>query len=241
MSPIVVAGMAGSGTTHLWWVLSHDPLVRNRFCEPLDPDLPHQIQKLDHYKDYARKRQIYRFWDPVFSWNKPVLNMGDTYPELKQYLKYILRGRTLVKTNSMNLRLAWLRSNFRGIKIIYLVRDPRAVASTHQFGILPSIELWKINIEYVMKIYDTNFKLIRYEDLCLDINGTLKSIYEFLGRKPPYGVQVFAAIGRGAQDWSSRTSIGTLTEWKKTLGVDWKNVVCDADISELMHQFGYKV
>jgi len=240
MTPIVVAGMEGSGTTHLWWILSHDPLIRNRFCEPLHPDLPHQIQKYDHYKDYARKRQIYTFWDSAFSWHKPCLKKGDTYPELKLYLRYILRGRTIVKTNHMNLRLAWLHSNFRGVKIIYLVRDPRAVAIESWLGVQPSIELWKIIIEYVTEIHDKNFQIIRYEDLCLDTSGTLEKIYEFLGRKVPYEVRTFSAIGHGGEDWSSRTSILSITSWRETPDIVWKDSIQKAGVGELMAEFGYR-
>jgi len=265
MSPIMVTGMSGSGTTHLWWILSHDPLVRNKFCEPLHPKLPYQIQKLDHYHDYARKRQLYRFWDSAYSLRNLCLNKGDRYPELKQYLKYILRGRTLVQTTKMNLRIAWLQSNFRGLKILYLVRDPRAVTlslkdplglymnlcstkySSYLFQferaseVIKTFLLWKIHIEYALEISSEHFQLIRYEDLCLKTHDTLENIYRFLGRKVPYGVRTFSAIGTGTSDWSSRTNISTLTSWRTLPDEIWKEAIMNTGTSVLMQHFSYGV
>lgn len=128
MNPVIVTGMGYSGVTHLWWILAHDPLVRNKFPEPLHPELPKQFQQEEHFRDYARKKQIYTYWDPSFALSEPWLVPGMRYPGLKHYLQYIFRGRTLVESHRLNLRTEWILSNFRSVRVIYMLRDPRAIA-----------------------------------------------------------------------------------------------------------------
>jgi hypothetical protein len=71
--------------------------------------------------------------------------------------------------------------------IIHLIRDPRAYclsAAKEGFSIEESIKKWKryhVFISYISKICFTKNVVVKYEDLCVNPEKTLKKITDFMG------------------------------------------------------------
>lgn len=131
MEPVVINGMFRSGTTLLWRILAADPRLKHVFCEPLHPDLPRQIERFDHYKEYEEFPQAMKKWSPQFHHDKIRLKSSDKYDTLEAYLNEIMRDGALIKFCRMNLRLGWLLAQLSPVIVINMVRDPRAVVYSH--------------------------------------------------------------------------------------------------------------
>ncbi|HXA02826.1 MAG TPA: sulfotransferase domain-containing protein [Cytophagaceae bacterium] len=103
----------------------------------------------------------------------------------------------------------------KGIKVIIVVRDPRDIICSLNFGkgsdftgeirpLLYSLRLWRKSIAFsILNLSSPDFMMIRYEDLVVNQNDVLKGIFSFLGLNPEVNVLV-------NKSWKGNSSFGEL-------------------------------
>lgn len=130
-SPLLVNGMFRSGTTLLWRILLTDPGFTDFFCEPLHPRLPRQIIKYQHYRNYTEYPDLLKNWNPEFARKKLFLRANENYENLGSYLKKLFGNNYLIKSVRLMTRTDWMLHNFTKLKVVNIVRDPRAVCFSY--------------------------------------------------------------------------------------------------------------
>lgn len=136
-NPIFILGRFRSGTSHFWHIFNQLDGFR-AWYEPLHPQLLSQIKytapKADHVniKDYwSAYRTIENLSDyhaVRFGSQRLYLTARDSWPELRQYLDFLLAAsgdnRPVLQFNRMDFRIQWLVNNYPAAKIVYLKRNP---------------------------------------------------------------------------------------------------------------------
>ena len=124
----------------LWNMFRQIPEVR-AYYEPLHEKLPEMIRQQippqrshpnvdDYFREYAGLDDLSQHHRADFGLTRLYLEQGDVWPELKEYIEFLLtstpQGQVpVLQFNNVDLRLGWLRANFPDIPIIHLYRSPR--------------------------------------------------------------------------------------------------------------------
>ncbi|MFL5730545.1 MAG: sulfotransferase domain-containing protein [Cytophagaceae bacterium] len=102
-----------------------------------------------------------------------------------------------------------------GIKSIIIVRDPRDMICSLNFGrgaeftglirpLLYSLRLWRKSIAFsILNAPSPDFKMLRYEDLVSDRQGVMDEVFLFLGLRPGSGIEL-------PDSWKGNSSFGDL-------------------------------
>jgi hypothetical protein len=102
-----------------------------------------------------------------------------------------------------------------GIKTIIIIRDPRDMICSLNFGkgaeftglirpLLYSLRLWRKSIAFsILNSPSSDFKMLRYEDLVSDQGAVMDDIFGFLGLKPRKDISF-------SDTWKGNSSFGEL-------------------------------
>jgi len=136
---IFITGRFRSGTTVLWNLFN----VQKRYTayyEPLNDSL---IAAVQCTKPMASHRGVSSYWDayqplldqlpdyhkPEFAYHRLILEEGDKYRGLKNYLDFLLHQardhRPVLQFNRVDFRLPWLRQTYPGATLVHVFRNPR--------------------------------------------------------------------------------------------------------------------
>jgi hypothetical protein len=124
-----------------------------------------------------------------------------------------------------------LRSPKLHVKVIRLVRDGRGVSNSYRkaenLSMSEAAYVWRRSNEEaaaIVKQLDPNRWLdIRYENLCRDVTGTMRSIFEFIGVEPVAAVSYTTREQHVLGNDKMRMNIGEIhldEKWRKTLSDD---------------------
>jgi len=203
-NPIFIVGCARSGTTLLRSILSSHPNIsiprETSFFQYLDDFLDkNKIENLN-------KEDVLNFWTIYSSTRRftyqglkkekieDILNKKDqiTFKYIldtlmRVYLESVNKNRWGEKTPGHEYHLQRILNWYPDAKIIFLIRDPRAVASSFKnvpwgsnFIRIP-IKLWNRSIDCWEKYYsDSRVMTVKYEDLVSNVIESTKSICEFI-------------------------------------------------------------
>ncbi len=138
-SPIFITGRFRSGTTLFWNFFDRLPGYA-AFYEPLHDNLVAHIQYTDPMPSHVGVNTYWNEYRPVFDGVKErhrpefgyrslVLEPDDTYPELKEYLDFLIKSayprRPVLQFNRVDFRLPWLLKEFSDARIIHVTRNSR--------------------------------------------------------------------------------------------------------------------
>jgi glycosyltransferase involved in cell wall biosynthesis len=139
-SSIFITARFRTGSTMLWNVFRQIPEV-TAYYEPLHEKLPHWMAsktspQLSHYhvdtyfREYPSVKELSSHHLAEFGVCRLYLEATDQYPQLKQYIQYLLTlakaGKvSVLQFNRIDFRLPWVKANFPGIPIIHLYRSSR--------------------------------------------------------------------------------------------------------------------
>lgn len=111
-----------------------------------------------------------------------------------------------------------------GNKAIVVIRDPRDVISSLAFGksrvytgdyrpMLYALRMWRKSVAFAIASHNNpDFMFIKYEDLAMKPNGTLKRITEFLGVDPfEEDAYVYGLEDQSGKSWAGNSSFGMKT------------------------------
>ena len=125
---IAVIGLPRSGTSILWDLLRCAPQFKKCYMEPLHPEMLDEIVSKPWYLDLKEVwSELIPFYYQVVHETPFYLSTNDEALELYKYLKPILQEGTLTKFIRMSFRFKWLLKNYPSLKVIYILRDPRAI------------------------------------------------------------------------------------------------------------------
>ena len=96
-------------------------------------DIPPQSRHFfvdSYFKQYPNADLLSRFHKSEFGVHRLFLEANDVYPEMRDYLNYLIsypsQNKTVVlQENRIDFRLPWIRSNFPDAVLIHLYRSPR--------------------------------------------------------------------------------------------------------------------
>jgi len=267
---IVIEGPGRSGTFLLYRILALHPDLGwvsgyvNRF--PRYPFLSclnriqgwPRIEKLNRgKKKWPRPAEAYTFWKTYFPGFSPSLQASEIDEEsvkrcirtIRAILRYSGKKRFLTKTTGVQSP-AVLEAVFDAPKIVYMDRDPRAVAMSfykhrtryrHRSDAFNSKSTRALIREYAerfMAIYerkkaltDLGFKQLCYEDLVNDPPGFFRGLLEYLG------LGFSAGFRKILDSWNIRQ--GANEEWKRLLNRDegaYLNKLLQLPITELGYE-----
>lgn len=94
--------------------------------------LSHNLQDGYFFEYKSLKREtLTTYFKPEFGIHRMVLSATEHYPELKDYLNFLLstypQRFKVLQFNRINFRLAWIKANFPGALIVNLRRNPRDI------------------------------------------------------------------------------------------------------------------
>jgi len=140
-------------------------------------------------------------WDYLLADYKLFSNAKDYTNDIANRIKRIIeteckgwkKERVLIKRPALSRSVLLLNEIFPNGKFIHIIRDGKVVSlsimakfAKSPFGtsvaLKQSCEYWKKIILYLEDCEQKmkhNFKKISYEDLCADVNGTIKKVLEF--------------------------------------------------------------
>lgn len=138
--PIFITARFRSGSTLLWNIY-RNAVGAHAYYEPLHEQLPELI-KLNispqsrhffvdsYFKQYPNVDRLSNFHKSEFGVHRLFLETNDAYPEMRDYLRYLIsfppQNQTVVlQENRIDFRLAWIKSNFPEAILIHLYRSPR--------------------------------------------------------------------------------------------------------------------
>ena len=148
------------------------------------------------------KEKLCNFAEPNSPLVIPYINEieADTYKELFiQLMDIVKKSYGSEDTNYIGFKQTWVEefitpliNTFANMKIVQIIRDPRAVIASrtktthlsHNYPLLFMIKHWRKSFAYALYNnyhYEDNFKLIRYEDLTTQPEHTISEICNFIG------------------------------------------------------------
>ncbi|XP_045131714.1 carbohydrate sulfotransferase 1-like isoform X2 [Portunus trituberculatus] len=249
-----------SGSTFLGQVLAHHPAVFNHY-EPFSPlgvrqvrsgreafqsqQLLHRLMDCqytgqDEYLNYTRSHaedmlgHNKGIWDPCH--RGPNFNTCFNSSFLSQACQMF--PIQLVKTVRLRLNLTqlFLNDERMNVKVVFLVRDPRATMSSRYSSVswcndnpdCSSPEVLCSDLQGDLKVatalgqlYPQRFKMLKYEDLATDPQTVIKNLMDFLGLE--YSVETAQFVKENTEQdvnspWSiKRKSSDRVNLWKKQL------------------------
>ena len=235
LPPIIIGGCGRSGTSLLLSILSSHPQIYGipketyYFCPTAythEPDYWAKFNIKGFYEDWISKAEVADSSLPMAFCEKSPKNV--------RYFKRI--------SKLFNDR----------VKIINIIRDGRdVVLSKHPkdpSGVWSSKKRWIRDLNLGIEVMDyPNVHTVRYEDLILDFENTIKGILYFLNLKFHDDVKdwYLNSTVREHGAWKdgikpiSRKSIG---KWKcNTDDVELKRLLADPECIELLKRFNYYV
>ncbi len=116
-------------------------------------------------------------------------------------------------------------------KIICTIRDPLAVVASsrrrYDRGIIRPVVRWKLSLSKIidsyLKLSADSFLIVFYEDLVLDMEGTMKRVFDFIGIKPNRSLE---ALEINSEKWGH----GGVTSYKTKENIK-KGVIWDHPLS----------
>ena len=157
------------------------------------------------------------------------------------------------KTPFNTLRLKWILKLYPDAKFIYVLRDPRAVASSFRksginTSLVESSLRWKASIEAfenIEKLSKTNLLLLKYEDLVKDPENTIRKTCSFLSVDFQENMlterEAFSGDGAVEHHKNSQKEINhsSLEKWREHLTKEEIEMI-EARNATLMNKYGYK-
>ncbi len=170
------------------------------------------------------------------------------------------RDKSIVgeKTPRHTLHVPEILEAYPDAKIISLFRDPRATSYSEikvQFGspsVIVSAKRWKkyaqVHERLQQELPNHQYMMLRYSDLIENVEGTLKTICEFL--EVPFEEQMLEYYERdekgfaeGEKSWKKETlepvRENKNEEWKSALN-DWQIALIEDTVGEYLEKFNYE-
>ena len=265
--PIFVVGVGRSGTTLLSAILDTHPDIA---IGPESHYLTYWIRAYRHL-DVSRPDQFAAFWSDFISNNhfrrwavsadsvrarierQPVVSFRAIFAALlEEYRVACGKRRVGEKTPVHDLHMAQLLEWFPDAQIVYLLRDPRAVAASmvRVPWADPNIDVharrWRRSVAEVgARALDPRITIVRYEELVNRPAETLKVLCEFLGEQFREGMLSPERSGgplAGGEWWKEEArgpiTPGSVNRWRHELGETDIAVVEDI-AGPLMVKLGY--
>ena len=251
-SPIFIGGLFKSGTSLLRAMLGQHSAIATgleTYWFDLGWDGPHTGEFLDRIE---RLRNFFglegKITERIVAESSNSTQFLDLF--LGHYAKSIGKRRWAEKTPGNILHLSEIYSGWPDAKVIHIIRDPRDVfASLKQAKKWDSLEkfteLWCLyigtaeNLKRELKLYENNYLEMRYEDLVLRTEESMKNVIGFLGEKWEEDVAVF----EGKKDEYDKVlkltgkASTTLDRLRKPLSQDrvgiWHKTVSQEEIEEI--------
>jgi hypothetical protein len=148
-----------------------------------------------------------------------------------------------------------LINTYPNIKIIQIIRDPRAVMASQNksdvgtYPILFALRHWRKSIAYALEYVNNteNFLLIKYEDFVENPVREMKKVCGFLGVIYEENmVDAGKYKGKKGQKWEQNSSFGSSREITKKFSEKWKEVLKEKEVQFIedlcepeMKAFGY--
>jgi len=178
--PIFIVGCQRSGTTLLRLMLDSHP---NISCGP-------ETRFLD---DFAKLTS--ESWDRLSLYGFPKSYWLDKSAEFfdsfqAEYAKSRGKARWADKTPRYALSLGYLNELFPSCQIVHVIRDGRDVVASHRdrwgyWSAVKAVEKWPRYIRAARRVGerlpDDRYTEVRYEDLVLDTEASLRALLLFLG------------------------------------------------------------
>ena len=249
--PVFIVGAARSGTTMLRLMLNNHPHLAIPFESGFIPWIYRRIDEYGDLRDRANRSRVLsdiedhhvaKIGDLVADRDAILDQPASTYQELVRaiFACYAIRQgkrRWGDKTPGYIMFMDVLVELFPDCRIIHLVRDGRDVALSQQSmkwmtSNLPTIALnwrWMTTLGHqVGKMLGNNFLEIRYEDLVLDTEATLRRTCVFLSE--PYSEEMLrypedalANMPERSLKWHARSidapDPGRVYRWRRCMGV----------------------
>lgn len=271
-----------SGSTFLGQVLANHPAVFHHY-EPLSPrgilqirsgreafqaqQLLHRLldcrySGLDEYLNYTRNHP-----EDMLGHNIPVWEACKRGPNTNACYNATFLSQScqlfpiqLVKTVRLRLNLTqlFLNDEKMNVKVVFLVRDPRAVMSSRYSSVswctdkpdCSSPEVLCSDMQGDLKVataleklYPDRFIKVKYEDIASNPHDEIQHLMEFLGMEysPSMATYVEQHTQRDQESpWSTkRKSVDRVTMWKKQLPLQEVHVIqnaCDSVLKSLNYE-----
>jgi Sulfotransferase family len=183
MAPVFILGIRPrSGTNFLWDLLRlHPELTAPR--SPVNEDF--LIKHSDHLARYATEvRKHWKKWDRSIDLTAEI--QADLGRGLIGFMNHDPDKRLLTKTPTV-VNLKHFPALFPEAQLILLVRDGRAVVESgmRSFGwdFDTAVHRWRAAADEIRRFQkkgECPYHLVRYEELLLDLDGSIKQILEYL-------------------------------------------------------------
>jgi Sulfotransferase family len=137
--PIFITGRFRSGSTLLWNIFRHlpgctafyEPLNERRWFDPSSRgdriDATHRGVD-DYWREYEGLGHLSQWYRENFINRSLYMDAAAWDPDLYRYIAALIEAapeRAVLQFNRVDFRLAWLRTNFPGVRLIHLYRHPR--------------------------------------------------------------------------------------------------------------------
>jgi len=178
--PIFIVGCQRSGTTLLRLMLDAHP---NISCGP-ETRFLQDFAKLT--SDGWDRLSLYGF--PKSYWLDKAAEFFDSFQT--EYAKGRGKTRWADKTPRYALSLAYINDLFPNCQIVHVIRDGRDVVASHRDrwgyrSAVKAVEKWPRYVRAARRVGERlpedRYVEVRYEDLVLDTQPTLRGLLEFLG------------------------------------------------------------
>jgi len=178
--PIFIVGCQRSGTTLLRLMLDSHPNVS---CGP-ETRFLQDFAKLT--SDSWDRLSLYGF--PKSYWIDKAAEFFDSFQT--EYAKSRGKTRWADKTPRYALSLGYIDELFPACQIVHVIRDGRDVVASHRdrwgyWSAVKAVEKWPRYIRTARRVGDRlpddRYTEVRYEDLVLNTDATLRELLEFLG------------------------------------------------------------
>ena len=135
--PLFITGRFRSGSTFLWLIFRNTPGI-TAYYEPLNEnrwflsnkfrvDPTHRGVK-DYSSEYQGLDYLNKFFQQSWTYRKLYMTEKDYDANLFHYLLSLISAspsRPVLQFNRIDFRLPWIKSNFPGVPILHIIRDPR--------------------------------------------------------------------------------------------------------------------
>ena len=184
---LFIVGLHGSGTTLLKSILAQHPAVRSmpREGQYFTNAIP-QVVAYGFVRRFTERLDLFRLTeaDAPAAALRAQYDWSFVFPRTK--------GIKLEKSSTDVIRARWLQAHFEPARFVTILRDPYAVcASTRRrypaFAMEDIARQWRVAHELLLEDLPRLRRnlIVRYEDLCDDVEEQLRRLSEFLSLEPP--------------------------------------------------------